>query len=98
MIVIFAVHAVVWGLVVTTIRQRTVPPAMFGRVTSVYAVLDLGGAALGSLLGGLFAQVAGIVATFWAAAAAMLLVALIAWRPLSGATGIFRAAAVADQR
>jgi hypothetical protein len=50
------------------------------------------------LLGGLVAQVAGIVATFWAAAAAMLLVALIAWRPLSGATGIFRAAAVADQR
>ena len=45
---------------------------MFGRVTSVYSLLDLGGAALGSLLGGLVAQAYGIVATFRTAAAAML--------------------------
>jgi hypothetical protein len=99
MIVIFGVHTVVWGVVVTTIRQRTVPPGIFGRVTSVYALLDLGGAALGSLLGGLVAQAYGIVAMFWTAAAAMLVIAVAAWRPLSGATGVFRAAGVAaDQR
>jgi MFS family permease len=99
MIVIFGVHTVVWGVVVTTIRQRTVPPGILGRVTSVYALLDLGGAALGSLLGGLVAQAYGIVAMFWTAAAAMLVIAVVAWRPLSGATGVFRAAAVAaDQR
>ena len=62
MIVVFGIHTVVWGVVVTTIRQRTCPSAMFGRVTSVYALLDLGGAALGSLLGGLVAQAYGIVA------------------------------------
>ena len=85
-IVVFGVHTVVWGVVVTTIRQRSVPSAMFGRVTGVYALLDLGGAALGSLLGGLVAQAYGVVATFWTAAAAMAVIALCAWRPLRVAT------------
>ncbi|MEV6490439.1 MFS transporter, partial [Actinoplanes sp. NPDC051633] len=93
-IVVFSVHAVVWGVVVTTIRQRTVPSAMFGRVTSVYSLLDLGGAAVGSLLGGLVAQAYGLLATFWTAAAAMTLVAIAAWRPLSVATAVFRSAPV----
>jgi MFS family permease len=90
MIVVFGVHTVVWGVVVVTIRQRAVPSVMFGRVTSVYALLDLGGAALGSLLGGLVAQAYGIVATFWTAAVAMVLVFLAAWRPLGAATSSFR--------
>jgi MFS family permease len=84
MIVVFGVHTVVWGVVVTTIRQRTVPQSLYGRVTSVYSLLDLGGAALGSLAGGALAQAYGIVATFWTAAAAMALVAVAAWRPLQG--------------
>ena len=92
LIVIFGIHTVVWGVVVTTIRQRTVPAVMFGRVTSVYSLLDLGGAALGSLLGGLVAQAYGVVATFWTAAAAMLLTAIVAWRPLAGATPVFHSA------
>ena len=92
-IVVFGVHTVVWGVVVTTIRQRTVPPGMFGRVTGVYALVDLGGAALGSLLGGLVAQRFGIVATFWAAAVGMAVIAACAWGPLRVATGTLRAAA-----
>ncbi|HET6529226.1 MAG TPA: MFS transporter [Actinoplanes sp.] len=88
-IVVFGVHTVVWGVVVTTIRQREVPSAMFGRVTGVSALLDVGGAALGSLLGGLVAQAYGIVATFWTAAAAMAVVTLAAWRPLAVATPTF---------
>jgi MFS family permease len=91
MIVVFGVHTVVWGVVVVTIRQRAVPSSMFGRVTSVYAVLDLGGAALGSLVGGLVAQAYGLVATFWTAAAAMTVVAVLAWRPLAAATPTFAA-------
>ena len=81
-IVVFGVHTVVWGVVVTTIRQREVPSSMFGRVTAVYSLVDVGGAALGSLLGGAVAQAYGIVATFWTAAAAMAVVAIAAWRPL----------------
>jgi MFS family permease len=90
MIVVFGVHTVVWGVVSTTIRQRAVPSALFGRVTSVYALVDVSGAALGSLLGGLIAQAYGIVFTFWAAAAAMGVVAVRAWRPLAAATDEFR--------
>jgi MFS family permease len=85
-IVVFGVHTVVWGIVVTTVRQRAVPPAMYGRVTSVYSLLDLGGAALGSLIGGAVAQAYGLVTTFWTAAAAMAVIAAVAWRPLSAAS------------
>ncbi len=86
MIVVFGVHTTVWGVIVTTIRQRDVPPALYGRITSVYALLDLGGAALGSLLGGAVALAYGIVATYATAAVAMAVVAAAAWRPLRAAS------------
>ena len=86
MIIVFGVHTTVWGVVVITIRQRDVPPAMYGRVAGVYSFLDLGGAALGSLLGGAVAIAFGLVATYWTAAAAMALVATAAWRPLRAAS------------
>jgi predicted MFS family arabinose efflux permease len=59
---------------------------MYGRVTSVYSLLDLGGAALGSLIGGAVAQTYGLITTFWTAAAAMAVIAAVAWRPLSTAS------------
>ncbi|SNY62576.1 MFS transporter [Paractinoplanes atraurantiacus] len=83
MIVVFGVHTTIWGVVVTTIRQRDVPSSMFGRIASVYAFLDLGGAAVGSLVGGAVATAYGLVATYWTAAAAMALVAVAAWRPMA---------------
>lgn len=83
---VFGIHTMVWGNVVTTLRQRSVPSTLYGRVSSVYSLLDLGGAALGSLLGGAVAQAFGITATFWAAAVAMTVVLLAAWRPLAAAT------------
>lgn len=92
-IVVFGVHTMVWGNVVVTLRQRSVPSALYGRVTSVHSLLDLGGAALGSLLGGLLAQTYGLVATYTTAAAAMAALLMIAWRPLGAATAAFRAAA-----
>jgi predicted MFS family arabinose efflux permease len=85
MIVIFGIHTTVWGVVVTTIRQRDIPAALFGRVTSVYSLIDLAGAAAGSLAGGLFATAFGLTATYAAAAAAMLAVAVVAWHPLRAA-------------
>jgi predicted MFS family arabinose efflux permease len=85
MIVIFGIHTTVWGVVVTTIRQRDVPAVMFGRVTSVYSLIDVAGAATGSLLGGLVATAFGLIAVYATAATAMLGVALLAWRPLRGA-------------
>ena len=79
MIVVFGVHTVVWG-VVRHRRSGSGPcrRRMFGRVTSVYALVDLGGAALGSLLGGLVAQAYWMVAMFLKVARAMVVVAVAA--------------------
>jgi predicted MFS family arabinose efflux permease len=71
---------------VVTLRQRVVPNGLLGRVSSVYSLLDLGGAAVGSLLGGLFARTRGITAPFWAAAAVMAIIAAAAWHPLREAS------------
>ncbi|TNH29776.1 MFS transporter [Micromonospora orduensis] len=81
-LVVFSIHAMVWGVTVTSVRQRVVPAHLRGRVGSVYALLDLGGAALGSLLGGLFASAWEITTPFWIAAVAMAAIAALAWRPL----------------
>jgi MFS family permease len=78
-LVVFSIHAVVWGITVASVRQRAVPEHLRGRVGSVYALLDLGGAALGSLLGGLFASVWEITTPFWIAAAVMTAVTTLAW-------------------
>ncbi|MGW4942894.1 MFS transporter [Actinoplanes sp. NPDC004185] len=93
MIVVFSVHAAVWGNVVTTLRQRSIPAVLYGRVGGVYSLLDLGGAALGSLLGGAVAQAYGITATFWTAAVAMVMIMLLAWRALGPARRTLRSAA-----
>jgi MFS family permease len=92
MIVVFSIHAAVWGNVVMTLRQRSVPSALYGRVSSVYSLLDLGGAALGSLLGGAVAQAYGITTTFWTAAVAMAVILLLAWRPLAQANRVLQPA------
>ena len=55
-------------------------------MTSVSSLIDVAGAAFGSLLGGLYATAFGLPATYAAAAIAMLAVALFAWRPLRAAT------------
>jgi predicted MFS family arabinose efflux permease len=79
---LFGIHAVVWGTTSTTVRQRAVPTAFMGRVTSVYMLLNVGGGALGSVLGGVIAQRYGIVAPLWFAfvGSAVLLIAI--WRTL----------------
>jgi MFS family permease len=85
-LVVFSIHATVWGVIVASIRQRVVPSDLRGRVGSVYSLLDLGGAALGSLLGGLLASTWGITTPFWIAAGAMTAITVGAWRPLREAT------------
>ncbi|MER7443889.1 MFS transporter [Micromonospora avicenniae] len=85
-LVVFSTHAMVWGITVASVRQRAVPEHLRGRVGSVYALLDLGGAALGSLLGGLFASVWEITTPFWIAAVMMTAVTTLAWRRLRETT------------
>lgn len=79
---LFGIHAVIWGTTSTTVRQRAVPAALLGRVTSVYMLGGVGGMALGSLIGGVLAQQFGITAPFWFGFfGSAILVALI-WRTL----------------
>jgi MFS family permease len=80
--VVFGVHAVVWGTVSTTARQLATPDVLLGRVNSVYLLASVGGAALGSLLGGVLAQQFGLVAPFATAFVGMVVMTAAAWRPL----------------
>lgn len=85
-LVVFGAHTMVWGVIVTTLIQRSVPDRLRGRVNSAYALIQTGGAAVGSLLGGAFARGLGITGPFWIAAAVMLLTTTAAWRPLRRAS------------
>lgn len=86
-LIVFSVHAMVWGSIASTLYQQRVPDELRGRVNSVRILCDLGGAALGTLLGGLVAGLTGLTTPFWIAAGIMLVVALCAWRPLGEAGG-----------
>jgi predicted MFS family arabinose efflux permease len=74
---VFGVHAIVWGTVATTVRQRATPSGLLGRVGSVYQLASVGGAAAGALLGGIVGERAGLLAPFWVAFAAVG--AMTAW-------------------
>ena len=80
---LFGVHATVWGVVVTTLRQRVVPAHLRGRVASVYFLLTMGGASLGALAGGLLARWLGLTGPFWLAAIVNLLLVLAVWRRIT---------------
>ncbi|MFR9780051.1 MFS transporter [Micromonospora sp. MS34] len=83
---VWGVHTMVWGVLVVSLRQRLVPDRLRGRVNSVYSLADLGGAAVGTALGGVLARATGsIVAPFWLAAAVLAALAAVAWRRLADA-------------
>ena len=85
-LILFGVHTMVWGVITSSLRQRLVPSRLLGRVGSVYSLLELGGAAVGSLIGGLLARTWTITTPFWIATVAMAAIATAAWRPLALAT------------
>lgn len=84
--VVFGAHAVIWGTTSTTVRQRSVPPSLLGRVTSVYLIGGLGALALGSLLGGAIAQRWGVIAPFWFAFVGSAVILLVVWRSIAHVT------------
>ena len=79
----FGAHAIVWGTTSTTVRQKSVPSELLGRVTSVYLIGGVGALALGSLLGGVIAQRWGVIAVFWFAFVGSALILLFTWRSIS---------------
>lgn len=55
LLAVYILHAVVWGICATSLRQRLVPDELLGRVNAASRVLGLMGLALGSALGGVLA-------------------------------------------
>ena len=73
----------VWGTVATTVRQRSVPAELLGRVSSVFFFASTGAAAIGAAAGSLVARIYGLTASFWIASATMTLLTVLAWRQLA---------------
>ena len=81
-LVAFGAHAFVWGATSTTVRQRSVPDHLLGRVTSVYMMGLVGGLVVGSLLGGLMARWWGITGPLWFGFAGSAVLVVLLWREL----------------
>lgn len=60
-----------------------IPPSLMGRVTSVYMLGNVGGAAIGSLIGGVIAQRFGVTAPFWFGFIGSALMLALIWRALA---------------
>jgi MFS family permease len=80
---VFGVHAIVWGAVATTARQRATPPDLLGRVGSVYALASVTGSTTGALLGGFLATAFGLLVPFWLAFGLVAVMTVLAWRRLA---------------
>jgi predicted MFS family arabinose efflux permease len=57
LLALYILHAVVWGICATSLRQRLVPDPLLGRVGAAGRALSLLGLAVGSALGGVLATV-----------------------------------------
>jgi hypothetical protein len=80
---VFGVHAVLWVVITTSLRQRLVPVRMLGRVEGVYNLFRMGATAVGAVVGGVLAHGLGITAPFWFAGTVVALLAAVAWRRLA---------------
>ena len=79
----FGAHAFIWGTTSLTVRQRTVPTELQGRVGSVNLVGVFGGLVIGSGIGGLLAQHWGVTAPFWFAFVGSAVFVVLIWGQLS---------------
>jgi MFS family permease len=87
---LFELTAMIWDVVSVSTRQRLIPDALRGRVNSLYRLLAWGMMPVGLLASGLIvrwtegplARETALVAPFWAAAVGMLVLAVLAWRPI----------------
>jgi MFS family permease len=83
---LFGLHAMVWGALLTSLRQELTPDRLRGRVGSVHALIEYGTAAPGALLGGLLAAHFGLTAPLWVGAVAGVLLLPVVWGAFSTAS------------
>ncbi len=81
--VLFGLHAVIWGALISSLQQELTPDRLRGRVRSVNMVLEYGTGAPGALLGGLLASTIGLTAPFWLGAIAGLILIPATWAAFS---------------
>jgi MFS family permease len=86
MLFAFGVHAALWTIVGTSLRQRLTPPEMLGRVASTSLFIAAGGNCLGAMLGGVIAASFGITAPYWAGFVVAVIVSATTWRVFNRAT------------
>jgi len=82
----FGIHAALWTIVGTSLRQRLTPEYMLGRVSSANLFISAGGNFAGALLGGALAGAFGITAPYWVGFVVALIVAAATWRVFDRAT------------
>lgn len=78
----YILHAVLFSICVSSLRQRLVPDQLRGRVNAVSKLCALAGLAIGAGLGGLIASNSGLATPFLAGALVFVICALIAWPSL----------------
>lgn len=83
---VFGIHAALWTIVGTSLRQRLTPEHMLGRVSSANLFISAGGNFAGALLGGALAGAFGITAPYWTGFVVALIVAAATWRVFDRAT------------
>lgn len=75
----YILHAVVFSVCVSSLRQRLVPDTLRGRVNAFSKLFGLAGLTIGAGLGGVLATKFGLPVPFLAGAIVFLLCAAIAW-------------------
>lgn len=78
----YILHAVLFSICASSLRQRLVPDELRGRVNAVSKLFGLAGLTIGAGLGGVFATASGLATPFLAGALVFALCALIAWPSL----------------
>ena len=79
--IVMAIAGTTWNVITVSMRQRLIPPELFGRVNSVYRFIGTGSTAFGALIGGQITFSFGLRATYLASGF-VLLVALITLSPV----------------
>jgi MFS family permease len=87
-----------WNVATISLRQRIVPDALLGRVTSAYRLVAFAAMPVGAALGGLLARAAGLAAPFTAAGVllACCAAAALRWLPASAVAAAEAAAPAQD--
>ena len=71
---LMSVFGTTWNVLTVSLRQRLIPPELFGRVNSVYRFVGTGSTAIGAIIGGQIAFSFGLRATYLVSGTLLLLV------------------------